>query len=100
MPPGIRPTVTSRPILSACRAMSSTASTESEAVIVGTQRVGVVVAVDSMTSAGAPTSTPAAILACPATIAASQPGWVGNPRSGRQPSGESGNVPSSRCARV
>ena len=72
----------------------------SVAVIAGTHCSGELYPVESSVSTGASMSTPAAIVRCPAMTAASHPGWVGKPRSGRQPSGLSGRVPSSRWARV
>ena len=63
--------------------MSSTTSTMSVVSIAGSHRGMIVDRADSIVSTGAPTSMPAATVACPARTAVSQAGCVVKPRSGR-----------------
>ena len=75
--------VTSRPSCSDRFAMSSTTSTMSDEVIASSHFAWIVDRADTSVSTGAPTSMPAATVACPVRIAVSQAGFVANPRSGR-----------------
>ena len=63
----------------------------------GSHRGWIVERADSRESTGAPTSMPAATVACPARIAVSQAGYTVNPRSGRH-SCEYSHSPSSSFA--